>query len=252
MIEKQHAAYHKLLSKQNKEAFKRYRKDPPKGPDKPQKQPQTKEKEEKAPRAFHDGAEGSKMNIYALYDTSNPQLKHAVQETLIRLIDILYGSCEFAKGKDVAYSIVKQLMEKEVESLEEVKFKSRELDEIYYKMLRGTNTSYPALGEYVRIDKKAKPIVFSYAPKQVIRAALGEDLAAKVFEVEKKNWRENHFLKALKKVDFKAFLEADPKVPGELLDLLFNFQKDRKGAAQIHREEHEKIRALHLLNEATL
>ncbi len=252
LIEKQHVAYHALLSKQNIESFEKYKKEI-EGGETPAGKPKSQVKEhneEKAPRAFHDGAEGSKMNIYALYDTGNPKLQHHVKETLIRLIEILYGSYEFAKGKDMAYSIVKQMMEKEIESLEDVKFKSRELDAIYYKMLKGTNTSYPALSEYVRIDKKAKPIYFRYAPKQVIRAALGEELAAKVFELEKKNWRENHASKALKKVDFEPLLKADPKVPQELVNLLFNFKNDKKGTAQIHCEEHEKIRALHLINKS--
>lgn len=248
LIVKQHAAYHALLSKQNKEAFKKYRKKDDKDKIERKKEPKAVENEDKAPRAFHDGSEASKMNIYALYDTGNPQLQHHVKQTLIRLIEILYGSYAFAKGKDVAFSIVKQLMEKEVESLEEVKFKSPALDAIYYKMLKGTNTSYPALSEYVRIDKKVKPIHFKYAPKEVLRAALGEELASKLFELERKKWRENHASKALTKDNFEALLQADPKAPRELMNLLFNFELVKKGAAQIHREKHEKIRAIHLGN----
>jgi len=244
LLGKHHTAYHALLSKQNRNAFKRFKKEVPPSETERRKS-QAPKKEKKAPRAFHDGAEGSKMNIYALYDRGNPQLQHCVKQTLIRLIEILYGSYEFAKGKDVAYSIVTQIMENEAESLEKVKFKSSDLDAIYYKMLKGTNTSYPPLGEYVRIDKKAKPIHFKYAPKEIIRAALGEEIAAQIFDREKKN----HALKGLNKVDFEAVLTTDAKFPRERIKLLFNFKNDKKGTAQIHREKNEKIRAVHPANE---
>ncbi len=56
------------------------------------------------------------------------------------------------------------MLEKKKEDFSEL-FPNGPLADIYYKMLKGTNTGYPALEEYFKIEKTEKkpPINWAYA-----------------------------------------------------------------------------------------
>ncbi|MBP7074785.1 MAG: hypothetical protein KBA81_05305 [Rhabdochlamydiaceae bacterium] len=256
LIETKHQTYLTLLSKQANESFTKKKNETTrtdenttiKKPKKPASSPGTNDK---PPRSFHDGCEESKINLAFLYEAANPELQFFLKQTVVRLIELLYGSCDFYKAagiKDTAFLIVKELMKEKIESLEDLKFDNPALDAIYYKMLVGTNTGYPSLHEYVRFREKTfPPINFRYAPKQILQAALGDELSKTVFEMEIKEWQKKKSLKALER---KAFEElAISKVPTTfnttLINAAFRFKNDKKSPLQIHREANEKIRAVH-------
>ncbi len=233
-IQAQHQAYLALLSTQAEKSFPKREKKPKKSgekrlPKKPASVPVTKSK---PPRSFHDGCKESKINL------SFANNRDFVEKTTIELIKRLYGPCDFYKSsgvKDAAYLIVKELMKEKIESLEELKFDNPKLDEVYYKMLIGTNTGYPSLNEYVRFGEKTDhPIHFHHAPKEVLQAVLGEELAQTVFKKES--------AKVLKREVFEQV--AYPKLSLELINDVFIFS-NKKSPPQIQSAEKGKIRAQH-------
>ncbi len=248
----QHKTYLHLISEQNKKLFKKYQKSQPQDAEKnlkphPPKDKKTQKKRQE-PRLSHEGYEKSKLNLIPLIHGDVSALKPLLERTAIRLIEILYGGCAFytsSSVKDIARTIVKHMMEEKIESLEELTFKNNKpLEQVYYKMLKGTNTGYPSLSEYICFNKKEKttPIFFYYASKPVLRAALGEEFAKKVFDLEMKNWLEDSKCKALNRSQFTALLTSS-KLDSQI-ESLMNFNRRNKGLRQIGQAEKEKIRAL--------
>ena len=252
LIQTGHKTYLNLLTKQSQESFTQ-KKDETAKAGLENKEKRTKKPasppgaDDKPPRSFHDGCEESKINLSFLYEAQNSELQFFLKQTMIRLIELLYGPCDFYKSagiKDAAFLIVKELMKEKIDSLENLKFDNLALDAIYYKMLIGTNTGYPSLHEYVRFgEKTVPPINFRYAPKEVLQAALGDGLAKAVFEKEHNAWQKKKSLKALRRKDFETLAKSTLNEP--LINAAFRFKNDAKSPLQIHREKNEKIRALH-------
>ncbi len=245
----QHKAYLNLLSDQNKELFEpKEKKKKKKGNSQENaNKKKNKTKVPKEPRSENDGCDQRKLNLFRMIHETDPQVKHTLEQTAIRLIEILYGSCDFitsAKTKDIAHTIIQQMTRKEFESFEELTFENEELNQIYYKMLKGTNTGYPAFNEYFNLNENLAPIYFQYATKPVIRAVLGEALAAQVFDLEKQQWQKNKRKKILVKQKFIE-LAATPQgvVPANIIDEIFTFGNAEKWLFQIRQEK--KIRAMH-------
>jgi hypothetical protein len=249
----QHRTYLQLLSKQNEDLFKTKEKDKKSDskegvPEKSKKNITAQEKDPE-PRSVHDGLEKSKLNLFALMDGKNPQLTQFLEQITVHLLDTLYGRYDFYKpafGKDIAHTIVQQMMKDPIESLEEINFeKNKELDPIYYKMLKGTNTGYPSLKEYLRVSKdNLSPVYFRYASKPVLEAVLGEESAKIIIDTEIKNWRENKLRKALPKEKCLELIKAKSVLPSHLIDKILDFSNKNKGVSQIHQVGGEKIRAI--------
>jgi hypothetical protein len=249
VILSQRHAYLKLLSNQHHQLYKSMKKKTENaGEKKPQqKRDKTPKKVDEKPRSSTEGFEKSKLNLIMMLSSDQPQKQKILEETAIRLIDILYRPYEFyhkTPVKDVARTIVKQIIKDKIECFEELRFDNPELNEIYYKMLKGTNTSYPALSEYFSLNKQIKSaIYFRYASKPVLRVLLGDGLAKSVFDAELNNWEKNKLRKVLPKEEFIALTKNDPQalIKAEVLD----FSTKHKGPIQIHHEISEKIRAIH-------
>ncbi len=250
VILSQRHAYLKLLSNQHHQLYKSMKKkaikatNPPPPPNPVDKTPKEVDKK---PRSSTEGYEKSKLNLIMMLSSDQPQVQKTLEETAIRLIDILYSPYKFYNEtpvKDIARTIVKQIIKDKIECFEELRFDNIEMNKIYYKMLKGTNTSYPALSEYFSLNKQIKSaIYFRYASKPVLRALLGDGLAKSVFDAELKNWEKNKLRKVLPKEDFIALTKNDPQalIKAEILD----FSTKHKGPIQIHHEISEKIRAIH-------
>lgn len=249
VILEHHESYHALLSKQNEKTFKSKKGKYKAGDKKPlKKRDKTPQAGDREPRSCLDGCDGSKLNLYAMIHGIDPDIKHVLEQSAIRLIESLYHGYPFynsAQTKDIAHTLVKQMIRQEANSLEEVKFDDRQLQLIYYKMLKGTNTGYPSLLEYVSLNPKTDSIYFQYASKPVLKGVLGERFAEKVFALEKKQWEKNKYCKALVKDKFMELVttEHTSLVPFNLIKPIFNFKKDKKGVVQIYKTA--KIRAKH-------
>lgn len=240
-------AYLQLLSRHNKALYRKHYEpkegDPPL--DKIEKDYTAKD-ESKGPRSTNDGRETSKVNLMAMIHGNNPQLQHTTQEIAIRLLDLLYGEYDFYKNSSRA--IVEQMIGQKIDSFEELRFEDENLNQIYYKILKGTNTGYPSLHEYFRLSNdNLKPIYFSYTSKLVLRAVLGDKTAQAVFDAEKKAWLRSTRKKAMVRKDFEKLIETrrDSLISFNEIDSLFEFRNTKKGVAQVHQEGTEKIRAFH-------
>ena len=179
---------------------------------------------------------------------TDPLAAKTLELIAMELIEILYGKCDFYV-RDAAHEIVKQMIKDKIENLGAVRLKNPKLDEIYYKMLKGTNTGYPALSEYMTLDQGSASIFFRYASKTVLRAALGEHCAKSVFDTEKKNWLKDKRKKVITKDELKEIIGKDrsSNLPTELMDVLLNCGNVEKGFSQTYKEGGEKIRAVHAL-----
>lgn len=237
----EHQAYLKLLSQQNMDSFK------PKKTNSPARSSHASKKGERPePRSILDGCPQSKLNVFSMIHGNHPQRTHTLAQISIKLIENLYGSCDFYRSsplKDIAHTIVHQMIDQKIHTLEELKIDNEKLGLIYYKMLKGTNTGYPSLTEYLCLNsKKPSPIYFRYATKPVLRATLGETVATHLFDLEKERWQKNKLYQALLKEEFMPFINT--QLPTLTLDI-FDFTNTSKEPPEIHREEKEKIRAFH-------
>ncbi len=247
VILQHHKAYLQLLSKQNEAHYDKHY-EPKKGdpPSKKTNRDLTAKEEDKEPRSTNDGRETSKVNLTAMIHGNNPQLQQVTHDITIRLLDLLYGDCDFYKNSSKA--IVEQMMKQKIDTFEELRFEDQNLSRIYYKILKGTNTGYPSLHEYFRLsDVNIKPIYFRYTSKVVLRAALGEKTAHAVFEAERKTWLTSKLKKAMKRKDFEVLMQAhnDSLISFNDINPLFEFSNKTKGRPQVHQEGTEKIRAFH-------
>jgi hypothetical protein len=242
MILSEHIAYIKLIAMQNKSLFKPKKTITSK--EHKENTPQPPKADDPEPRSINEGLEKSKLNLFAMIHGNNPQMQQVSEKIALRLLEILYGSCSFY-NKAEAKNIVHQMIVQKIESFEELELAS---EQMYYKMLKGTNTGYPALGEVFRICKEEpKPIYFRYATKPLLRAAVGETLANKVFDAEIKQWMQNKSKKVMLKKNFIELLKSEHSslVPLGLVGKFFNFDWKNKGQRQVFQNKKEKIRALH-------
>lgn len=245
VIVSHHRAYSKLISDQNSTSFKKKTKD---GPNHPKKEHHPPGSHDPEPRSTNEGLEMGKLNLFAMIHGNNPQVQEVLAQAAAQLLDILYGKCAFY-NKPFCKTMIAQMIDQKIESFEELKLEN---DKDYYKMLKGTNTGYPALGEYFRIEKKtAKPIYFRWATKPVLRAVLGEELAKTVFDSEREKWLQDKSKKVMIRKDFEDLLKSNNSslLTYGLLGEMMDFDNKKKGSPQIHQEGKEKIRAMHQVEE---
>jgi hypothetical protein len=244
VIISQHRVYLTLISNQNKRIFqskKVRREQKPKGSTNNKNNALRKSKKE--PRSNCDGCQQSKLNLFNLLHENNPQLKHTLEQTAIRLMEILYGSCNFYIPY-AAHTIVQQMIDQKIESLEALVLDDNKLNQVYYKMLKGTSTGYPPLAEYFCLSKEGqKPIHFRYATKPVLRAALGEGFANIVLDLEKKEWQKNKATTVLSKEELIATIKTHRSslIPESLIYNIFDFRNIKKGLPETY--ESQRIKA---------
>ena len=141
------------------------------------------------PRHERRRYEASKLNLSILWTKSDPTLYQIVYETAIRLLEILYQNADFYRetpGPNLARTLLNALLEKKGDSFLDLFPTDPQLAKIYYKMLKGTNTGYPALEEYFSLTTENHPPVrFRYASAPLLEAVLGKPTAAFIMNEEK-------------------------------------------------------------------
>lgn len=237
-----------LISDQAKASFKTQSQkkegNDPSAPKTPQ-QPKQKIKTYNDKRQSRAQYDSSKLNLWPLFENSNPALVKFVFESSKRLINLVYKEADFYHP-GLADEIMGAIAAHKGETFQDLFPKDDRLDLIYYKMLKGTNTSYPALTEYFKIEKiedKKAPAHFTYASAPVLQATLGEDVAKRVFEKEKANWEKNPKQWALTKEQVRELIIHHPNNIFDInyLDIAFSFGKSPKGLPHAHTEETSKI-----------
>ncbi len=239
-----------LLSKQ---AEVDYKKSQPNQPSKGGKKNKSdKEKNGKVPvykdeRNQRDGLQSSKLNLWPLFKSQTSSEYTTLQKSVVRLIQILYQDADFyrnANDPDLANKIVKEMIDQKVEELSQ--FPQNISSEIYYKMLKGSNTGYPALGEYFKIEKSGKAIQWPYAKTPILRSVLGDDATNRILAAEKAAWEENHHKKALPKEILRGLLlkHTNPDFDISQLETIFSFDNSNKDIPHIYIEKQNKVMAM--------
>jgi hypothetical protein len=210
--------------------------------EKPEKVPVYKDK-----RSKRYGLDSSKFNLWPLINNESQSM--VVYKSAIRLIQILYQDADFyknARDPELAHKIVNEMISKKGESLAEL-FPTNDLADIYYKMLKGTNTGYPSLEEYFKIEKTTNtpPINWAYASTSILRAVLGEDTTNRVLAAEKASWEENHRQRILPEEKLKVLLQnhANPDFNITDLNTIFCFSRKGKGSPHTYVEKQSKVMA---------
>jgi len=193
------------------------------------------------------GLESSKFNLWPLLNNTNSSSR--LYDSAIRLIQILYQDADFykeAKDPGLAKKILAEMTSKKGEDLSQLFSDKQELAKIYYKMLKGTNTGYPPLGEYFKIEKSNDPpIQWSYATTPILRAVLGDDATNRVLAAEKAAWEENHRTRVLPKETLRELLQkhTNPDFDISQLETIFWFNKRDKGSPHTYVEKQNKVMA---------
>ena len=192
----QHRAKLGLISKQADAEYKKSQSRKEKNPDpKPNKEKTNKIAVYKDKRNKRYGLESSKFNLWPLLYDTDVNKHTALKKSAVRLIQILYQDADFyidAHDPNLAEKILTEMISQKGEDLSQL-FPKNLPSAIYYKMLKGSNTGYPPLGEYFKIEKSDKaPIQWAYATTPILRAVLGDEATNRILAAEKAAWEENH------------------------------------------------------------
>lgn len=246
-----HDTYLSLLSQQQKELYQQRKPETKSSPSAKSISPKKGSSENF--RDHQHGADASKLYLFAMIHDSDEAVRLSIQKIACRLIENLYSACDFyqtANKKEIAQTIVNEMCTQKIKTLEALKLKDPELDTIYYKILKGTSSGYPTLAEYCHLGKTlGAPIHFRFASTPVMQAAIGKELAAKLFNLEIKNKEENSRVRALKKKAFIQLVKADASsgIPSDVLIKLFDYKNKKKGISQSCKDGRGKIRVARLI-----
>ena len=241
-----------LLSKQAEADYKKCEiKKETQNPSKPK---EAKEKKDKIPvykdkRNKRCGLDSSKFNLWPLLENKDMNKYSTLKKSAIRLIRILYQDADFYKkagDPKLAEKILEEMISKKGEDFTQLYPKDEKLAEIYYKMLKGTNTGYSPLGEYFKIEKSDNPrIQWAYATTPILRAVLGDAAAHRVLAAEKASWEENHRKKILPKETLRELLQkhTNPDFDISQLEVIFFFDRKDKGSPHTYVEKQHRVTA---------
>lgn len=198
-------------------------------------------------RNQRDGFNSSKFNLWPLLHGTDMTKFGVFKKSAIRLIQILYQDADFYKDTrdpGLATKIIEAMISQKCDELSQ--FPKDAPAEIYYKMLKGTNTGYPALGEYFKIEKTgAAPILWAYATTPILRAVLGDEVTKRVLAAEKAAWDEDHHKRVMPKDALQDLLlkHSNPDFDITHLETMFLFEKLKKGPPLICIENQSKVMA---------
>lgn len=175
--------------------------------------------------------ESGKFNLYRLLHDPDSVIAKNLYEPAASLIKHLYQKTSFwREGQDLEYQILDGLIQKKEISFYDAFIEKPELAQVFYKMLKGTNTyeaetsnGIPPFFDFFRDDSSKDKIDFCHAPKALVKVIFEDELWKKIEQAERK---EN---KPLPKKDLYPLLEAFPEKKSQLETLdLFSFGNDRK------------------------
>jgi hypothetical protein len=151
-------------------------------------------------REKHPLPELSKLNLAPLIPDSRSVARSLHYETAARLLSSLYQDQLFSQYKfssGLEYRLLDHLISAIRSQPKETAFTAffpddSLLKEIYYKMLKGTNSQYPPLEEYFSIEpEEKKAIRFHFASKNLLDATFGAKITEEILAIEKQKWEDD-------------------------------------------------------------
>lgn len=198
-------------------------------------------------RNKRQGYEASKFNLWPLLSDKDKTASVHFYNSAIRLIQILYQDADFYKkahDPDLAKKIVDQMILKKGDDFLKLFPKDEHLAQVYYKMLKGSNTGYPPLGEYFKIEKTdLPPLRWPYATTPVLQAVFGEETTLQILAAEKAAWEENHREWTLSEDKLRKLLQ-NSNFDNTLLKAFFSFNRHDKGLPHTYVESKTNIMAI--------
>lgn len=245
----QNRAHLTLLSKRAVQDYKTSLSKKSNNPSNPQekKEETTKPRVYKNKRQKRSGLDSSKFNLWPIINDKNASV--ALYKSGIRLLQILYQDADFyqnAHDPQLARKILDAMISKKGDDFAQLFPQDTYLAGIYYKMLKGTNTGYPSLQEYFKIEKSSDPpIRYAYATTPILRAVLGDDTTNRILEAEKASWEVNHRQRVLAEEKLTALLKSHPHPDFDpnLLKTFFSFDRKGKGSPHLYIEGQNKVMA---------
>ena len=141
--------------------------------------------------------EVAKLNLAPLLSKNHSTSYALLYETAAQLLRLLYKDKLFPQ-KSVEYHLLDEFIAsaqgKSKESALTAFFPQNPgLQEIYYKMLKGTINSYPPLADYFILnrEKKTTAVHFKFASQPLLLALFGEEITETILNDEKKKWEED-------------------------------------------------------------
>ncbi len=234
IIEEKKKAYFSLISKQAKAKYRSLRK-------KAEKNLSYKKKKKRKNRSLEMRLEyspypSSRFNLFPLLHPKPDTPSEILRQQAIRLIQILYQETEWYRSfhdKQLADKIVDGMVaSKKRDQLSDFTF-DNSLQFVYYKMLQGTNSGYPSLEDYFRIDKNdSRAIRFRYASIPVLKAALGIELFNKVLSAEQiKQRKEENKSSTLTEKELQELVQNQKSttIHSNKVSQIFSFSNKGKG-----------------------
>jgi len=243
-----------LKSQQARKAFKALRGKTKVNSQDPNTQQQTsakkdpKIKEYIQKRDLRRNEDSSKFNLWPLVYEPDSIASKILYKKAIKLIELLYGQTDFYKTSTKpkpATALIDAILGQKKATFSELFPKDPELSNLFYKMLKGTNTGYPRLEEYFKIEesKDKPPICFSRASTPVLKSILGEKITTQILEQEKKKWDKKPKERVLTKEELSQLVLKHRTEITELLNVedVFSFTKPGKSMPKAFMNETNKI-----------
>lgn len=211
-------------------------------------QKDTKIKEYIQKRDLRRNEDASKFNLWPLVYEPDSVASKILYKKAIKLIEILYDQTDFYRtstNPKPATALVDALISQKKGTFSELFPKDPELSRLFYKMLRGTNTGYPRLEEYFKIEesKNKPPICFSHASIPVLKSILGEKITGQILEQEKKKWEKKPKERILTKEELSQLVLKHRTEITELLNIedIFSFTNPEKNMPKAYTHKTTKI-----------
>ncbi len=213
---------------------------------------------QKTGRLFHSKRvqfppqETSKFYLRALAKSEMPLSEHPLYEPLSELLRCLSQKTVFDKypdKKDIEYKLIEALVKKaqKFPSAKELSYlypEDPELQKIYYKIVKGTNSytqeaGIPPLAHFLSLENSDKAAFLSLASPLVLKAFFGTEGAEKILSTEKIHFETDQKYYFFSKEDLETLLMKEIGSSGVLSSIqpYLNYSKQNSKQKSIAKQD---------------
>ena len=221
--------------------------------------PVPKDKNSKTPsfisrRISSPPLETSKFYLRAFANTSTTLVSHPLYEPLATLLRNLYQERVFKQQNappGVEYTLIPLMIQKmndlpSSRNLADLMPSDPFLQNLYYKMLRGTNRyslqeGIPPLSHFLSLEKSDKVIHLNHASEPILEALFGGKITKEILEKEKQQFDLTQKYYAFSKQDFEILLEKHTHEKGIFFYLNSLISYTKKVGKKEHLAKRDKI-----------
>jgi hypothetical protein len=168
-------------------------------------------------REFYRTYELSKLNLSPLLDGPKDPSFPRLRETTATLLRLLYRHLALEKKyPEWEYRLIDSwVQKKEVKSFSDLFPEDKELSFLFYQLLKGTHVydlqqkkGIPPLTDFMRLSdsKNDKAIHFAFSSQILLSSLLGDHIAERIVQEEKKKWEKENKRLTLKKEELEQIL----------------------------------------------